>query len=104
MRVRGDCQNTPYDDIHTIVLLVDVDRSISRRTAYACDPRFALWFDPDFLTAYRDFLTRLDTWITPHPELISIETDDDLDWPRLAALLPATLGATLRAVLARKSG
>lgn len=94
---------TPRNDVHTIVLLIDVKRSIERRAGYASDPRFALWFDPGFLAAYREFLTRLDSWITPHPELISIEADDDLGWPHLAALLPASLGTKLTAVLTPKA-
>jgi len=90
---------TPRSNVCTFVMLVDPERSIARRARYAIDSRFALWFDRPFLAAYHEFLTRLDAWITPHPELITIEAADDLDWPQLAALLPSPLAATLTAVL-----
>ena len=91
---------TPRSNVYTFVMLVDPERSIARRARYATDSRFALWFDRSFLAAYHEFLTRLDAWITPHPELITIEADDDLGWPQLAALLPRPLAAELTAVLA----
>ncbi|MER7277990.1 AAA family ATPase [Dactylosporangium sp. NPDC000244] len=90
---------TPRTNVCTLVFLIDPKRSIARRAGYATDPRYALWFDRSFLAAYHEFLTRLDAWITPHPELISIEADDDLGWPQLAALLPRPLAGKLTAVL-----
>ena len=91
---------TPRTNVYTFVMLIDPERSIARRARHATNARFALWFDRSFLAAYQEFLTRLDAWITPHPELIPIEADDDLGWPQLAALLPHPLAAKLTAVLA----
>ncbi|WP_432976721.1 AAA family ATPase [Dactylosporangium sp. CA-233914] len=90
----------PRTNVCALVILIDPERSIARRARYATDPRYALWFDRSFLAAYHEFLTRLDAWLTPHPELISIEADDDLGWPQLAALLPQPLAGKLTAVLA----
>lgn len=94
---------TPRSDVYTVVLRLDPQRSIARRAKHASDPRFALWFDSPFLAAYQEFLTRLDSWIPPCPELISIEVDDDLDWPQLAAMLPQPLAVKLTAVLKPKT-
>ncbi|MFJ9901201.1 hypothetical protein ACIQPR_48680 [Streptomyces sp. NPDC091280] len=68
-----------------LVLLVDPAESIARRLAYAHDIRYRLWFDPDFLAAYHNFLTHLDTWLPPD----TFTTHDATTTSAWAALLSA---------------
>lgn len=68
-----------------LVLLIDPAESVARRSAYAHDDRYRLWFDPDFLDAYHHFLTHLDTWLRPD----SFTTHDATTGSAWAALLSA---------------
>jgi thymidylate kinase len=85
----------PLAGIHTIVLILDPQRSAVRRAAFAHDPKFSLWFDPAFLNAYHHFLTSLETWIAASPELITVEAHDGLNWQQLSDLLPPPVAERL---------
>ncbi|MGW6599407.1 hypothetical protein [Streptomyces sp. NPDC055036] len=80
----------PQPDLSTLVLLTDPGTSISRRSAYAHDERYALWFDLGFLTAYRHFLDNLPDWI-PADTVTTLDVTDTSGWPTLLDALPPHL-------------
>ncbi|MFE4797668.1 hypothetical protein ACFRFL_21800 [Streptomyces sp. NPDC056708] len=80
----------PHPDLTTLVLLTDPDTSISRRSAYAHDERYTLWFDLGFLTAYRHFLDNLPVWL-PVGTFTTLDVTDTSGWPKLLGALPPRL-------------
>lgn len=45
-----------------LILRLDPAQSLHRRATHAHDQRYRLWYDPEFLTAYNDFLDHLPHW------------------------------------------
>jgi len=80
----------PHPDLTTLVLLTDPGTSVSRRSAYAHDERYALWFDLGFLTAYRHFLDNLPVWL-PAGTFTTLDVTDASGWPTLFGALPPHL-------------
>jgi len=80
----------PHPDLTTLVLLTDPGTSVSRRSAYADDERYALWFDLGFLTAYRHFLDNLPVWL-PEGTFTTLDVTDASGWPTLFDALPLHL-------------
>ncbi|WP_329457134.1 hypothetical protein [Streptomyces sp. NBC_01497] len=80
----------PHPDLTTLVLLTDPGTSISRRSAHAHDERHTLWFDLDFLTAYRHFLDDLPVWL-PVSTFTTLDVTDTSGWPTLLDALPPDL-------------
>ncbi|MEU7322514.1 hypothetical protein ABZ682_18425 [Streptomyces griseoviridis] len=75
---------------HVLVLLVDPAESVARRSAYAHDDRYRLWFDPDFLDAYHRFLTHLGTWLPPD-SFTTHDATTSSAWTVLLSALPPHL-------------
>ncbi|MCA1219174.1 AAA family ATPase [Streptomyces sp. 8L] len=84
----------PHRDLTTMVLVTDPGTSITRRAAFAQDQRYSLWFDPEFLTAYRGFLDHLAACL-PSDSFTTLDVTNVSGWPILLDILQSLLSRRL---------
>ena len=64
-----------------VILRLDPTQSLHRRAAHAHDGRYRLWYDPEFLTAYNDFLDHLRQWTPVGAHWVVRDATDSASWP-----------------------
>lgn len=83
---------TTVDDLHlgeghrsdtVLILRLDPAESLHRRAAHTRDHRYRLWYAPEFLAAYNDFLDQLRQWTPVGARWAVCDAADPASWPPL---------------------